>query len=358
LERTAAVADGRDWLHEADYLLDARRGTGLRFTLPAGAVLVGVDLDGARAAPSRSTPGKVWLPLAEGAGPHRVRLRWKYAPGEEDFARPRGDDPQLEAGGKNGEPLRLWSVDVPEGYHLRPADGGSLVPASSALVEATRADAWLRQSKLLAERSPRAAEGPEDEALTRAQREFYTHVRHAEALLKLHPGDAAEKGPSGQGVGEWLKQLRQENRHLAKVLGYERLRGRAERAAEAEPREAAAGPHEHAVTWAAGAPPRFVLEARAAEVRREIWAGTVLFVLGLLAVGLLARYPGVVAAGRRLGPEWLALFGVAAWWVLGLPLYVLPVMAGVGVLARLWLVARWLEGLRARPRPATGSSGS
>jgi hypothetical protein len=354
-ERNAAVADGRHWLHEASYLLYARRGAGLRFALPAGAVLVGADVDGHPAAPGRPAAGRVWLPLAKGPGPHRLRLRWRYEAGQEEFARPRGDVPLLEDGGATA---RVWTLEVPEGYTLRAAR------APGALPELYRADAWLRLSKLLAESAPRATGEEQEGSLDRAQREFYACCRRAEAALKKHEGAAAKKGPSGQGASEWLKQLRQENRQLAKALGFERLRGRAERAApyaeteEAPALSSAAGSRSHAVSWVGGdASPRLVLEPLAEEGRRETWVATALWVLVLVAVGFLARYPAVGAVGRTFWPEWLALLGVAGWWLLGLPGLALPVLAAPGMLARLFVAARWLGGLRPLPR-AAGSSGS
>jgi hypothetical protein len=356
LERSSAVADGRDWLHEAAYLLDARRGAGLRFALPAGAVLIDVEIDGHAVTPGQPAPGRLWLPLAEGAGPQRVRLRWKYGPGEEDFTRPRGDDPVLEDGGKSGGLTRLWSVVVPEGYHLRPAFGAGGVPdpATPALAEAYRADGWLRLSKLLAERAPHDPESSDGEALSRLQREFYACCRRAESAMNQHAMAATEKGPSGQSVGDWLKHLRQENRRLAKSLGFERIRGRAERVAETEPADATA-PHGHAVTWVASELPRFVLESRSTEGYRETGAATAFLLGALLAVWLLSRYPGIVAAGRGLWPEFLVLFGVAAWQLLGLPVWALPVLAGAGVLARLWVTGQWLGGLRHRAAAAPAS---
>jgi hypothetical protein len=352
-ERTAAVADGRHWLHEASYLLYARRGAGLRFALPAGAVLVGADIDRRPAAPGRPAAEHVWLPLAEGTGPHRVRLRWRYEMGAEDFARPRGDGPLLEGMAKGDEPPRLWTVEVPEGYHLRHA------PASSAgLPDLYRADSLLRLSKLLAESSPRAPEGEQEETLFRVQREFYARCLRAEAALKRSGGAAAGKGPAGQGAGEWLKQLRQQDRVLAQAQGFERLRVRAERAgADTEAEAAPLGAGGRSVSWPVGESPRFILEPLGEEGRRETWAATALLVLTLLVVWLLARYPVVCAVGRALWPEWLVLLGVAGWWLLGLPWLALPVLAAAGVLARLWVAARWLGSLRPRPRPA-GSTGT
>jgi hypothetical protein len=355
-ERAAAVADGRSWLHEASYLLYARRGAGLRFALPAGAVLVGADVAGRPVAPGRPAAGHIWLPLAEGAGPYRVRLRWRYEAGAEDFARPRGDGPLPEEGAKGDAPARLWTVEVPDGYRLRLAP----VPAPAALLELYRADALLRLSKLLVE-SSLVAEGAPEGPLFRAQREFYACCLRAETALKRHGGAAPGKGPAGQGAGEWLKQLRQQDRQLAKAQGFERLRGRAERAgAESEDPPSllpAFEPRGHAVSWAAGEAPQIALEPRSEEERRETWAATAMLIAALLAVWLLVRYPVVCAVGRALWPEWMILLGAAGWWLLGLPVLALPVLAMPGVLARLWVAARWLGGLRPRPRPA-GSSGS
>jgi hypothetical protein len=234
--------------------------------------------------------------------------------------------------------------------------------APAALLELYRSDALLRLSKLLAESSPRAAEEAQEEALFRTQREFYASCLRAEAALKRHGGNTPPgEGPSGQSAAEWLKQLRQEDRQLAKAQGFERLRGRAERAgAESEESPAlppAVDPRGPAVSWAAGESPRFALEARGEEDRRETWAATAMLVAALLAVWLLSRYPGVCTVTRALWPEWLALLGAAGWWVLGLPLLALPVLVGMGVLARLWVAVRWLGRLRPRPR-AAGSSGS
>src|SRR5262249_873681 len=122
-EQHAEVVDGRRWLHQATYLLHVRGGE-LRLTLPTGASLLSLTLDGQ---PLPYRPGgsdQFSLPLPGGSGTHTLRLTWTFADGSETLEGPNLTPVRLL---DVGETPTVWVVHTPPGYRLaRPSSRKSI----------------------------------------------------------------------------------------------------------------------------------------------------------------------------------------------------------------------------------------
>jgi hypothetical protein len=172
-----------------------------------------------------------------------------------------------------------------------------------------RADVQLRLSSLLGERV-RSRGDPFAGPFGAAQRRFVQYWRSAES--RLAAGEpAAEAGPQGQSLADWLQQLGEQNRQLAATALLRELQSEAERQARLEPsgpvgseRTApspiASPPGPDVVAFwqaaAAGPPPRFQLASAAGQRAKEAIAASVLVLLVLLAVWFLSYLPGVPGA--------------------------------------------------------------
>src|SRR5207248_10934548 len=75
-EQSAAVADGRHWLHEVTYWLRHEANAELSVVLPGAGRVVAASVDGIEVTPLQPEPTRLWLPLPRQPGVRWVRLRW------------------------------------------------------------------------------------------------------------------------------------------------------------------------------------------------------------------------------------------------------------------------------------------
>jgi hypothetical protein len=346
-EQRAAVHDGRHWTHEATYWLYGETAVELRVTLPEGAGFGAAALDGEGLASLRPGAHTLRLPITEGRGLRRLRLRWAYPREREPFDQPLLARPRLE-GAQDG-PV-LWTVQVPAGYHTVGTAGppGAAQPCSSADQDLRRAEAQLAISTALAEKLQLRPDRHLTEELGAAQRRLYWYCRLAELALFT---ERASVGP--------VRRLRDRNLQTAKRQGFDSIRA----AAEEQSRVTAGatgppadhdvadvqGPSEDAgqpeggmaVAWAgpSGAAPPSLRLAGTVPARGE-WKvlASVLLIALCLGAWFVARLPAVLVWSRRCWPEQLVLAGAVGWFALE-PGWPFLLVAGFGVLIRLGLLA-------------------
>lgn len=367
-ERSAAVADGRRWLHEAAFWLWHEANADLTVALPAPADFVAASVDGAEVTATQPEPGRLWLPLPRRTGLLRVRLRWRYAEAE-PLDRPNLG--RVQAGGEAAGPV-LWTVAVPPGWE---AAGGNLQAGAGA--DAARA--LYRAAALLAFSRQRAegGRGPAvAESLAAAQDDFYRCCRDAGHVLDLAGAGAMVPGPGGQGLREWLRELLAENREWASRAGWEEVRAAAERhAREGEPPAAradrpaspAAGPAPPALDPTDRGTPLFgqlTADSPPPQLRlgpaAQPWDAAFLLAGGQwLAVAAvvwgLTLFPTWAARLRPFWPEQIALLGLLGWHLAGPTLAVLFLLV-LGAVGRLVVLASRAGGLFHRPRPKAGNT--
>jgi len=378
-ERASAVVDGRRWAHEAVVWLYHEANTDLDLSLPEGARVLGVTVDGLAVTPPLEPAGKLWVPLPGAAGACCVRLRWAFDPEDEPLDRPRLQRPRLR-GAEDG-PV-TWTVHVPADYvsSFGSEEGRTrLTPSGPATLDLARAEAQYRLCASL-------AQGPGDPppaALALAQRRFYQFCRYAEAGRVLAGSGAAPANLQGQNFDEWLQDLREKNRRLARDHNFEELRARAEGEAPevpplalgpAEPGELpelagvgvaqAPGPRGDPLPergtplrWQTGPEvdaPHLLLAPLSDQQTRRAARVSVLLAVLLLVVWALAYFPGVLAWVRAFWPEQVALLGCLGWQTYG-PALPLLLLIALGVSARLLFLGRRLLALLHRPPPDPSS---
>jgi hypothetical protein len=371
-EQSAALADGRRWLHQVVYWLRHDAPTDLNVSWQGNAEVVGVSVDGVEVAPLRPGPGRLWLPLSGRPGVRRVRLRWLYSDSrqpDEELARPSLVRPRLE-GALPGP--TVWTVYVPAGWRALPSPQARSLgagPARAAALALERAQALLEVSRAVS-----AAPRREGLAMLRAAQErFYLACGRVELALEVGAA-RAERSVAA------LRLLREENRELARRRNFEALRKQAERrastGAEPAPRAGSEGlgglgrgasgtalPERGTpLSWRAdpgeSAPVVRLVPADAGSVRRALAASAQwLALLALAWVVSLSQRGRVVA--RRLWPEQLVLLGALGWSLAG-PTAVVLVLLLAGVLGRLILLGQGVRTLllRRRPGPAPARLGS
>ena len=147
----AASAGGGRWQHQATCWLFVTASTDLQVGLPRGAELRAATVNGDMVMPVPSGEGTWWLPLAGGAGPRCLRLRWTSST-IEDTRRPNLTNPRLVEGAAETEgdagPLNVWMIDVPSGYHTI-GTGAGPESAAPAILDLRRAEAQLQLSRAL-----------------------------------------------------------------------------------------------------------------------------------------------------------------------------------------------------------------
>jgi hypothetical protein len=382
-ERTAAVVDGRHWMHEAVLWLYHAANTDLFLGLPDGARVVSAAVDGIAATPLRTEGDLLNMPLPGGAGLCRVRLRWTFDKGTESLDRPRLDRPRLRDAVDG--PV-VWTVHVPAAYLASFGLEESRVrmaPSSPALLDLARAEAQYRLCEALV-----AGPGtPPLPALALGQRRLYQFSRYAQAGRVL---TGATDGPAnlrGQSFDQWLQDLKEKNIALASRHKFEELRSRAERdAGEGEPQPSEAGGTEDLAEsapvnarqalasrsdalpergvpfrWESGpetqAPQLTLRPLGEKQTRRALGASLLLATL-LVLVWAVAQFPGILAWVRAFWPEQVALAGCIGLetWGPALPLLFLIALGGA---ARLLFLGRRLLLLLHRPPADAGrDSGS
>jgi hypothetical protein len=380
-ERSAAVTDGRRWLHEASYWLTHDASVKLSIALPAPARVVSASVDGVDVAAEQPEPTKVDVPLPVQAGVCRVRLRWVYD--EESLTAPNLACPIIEG----TEAPTLWTVHVPDGCR---GESSGAVPLRSGLArlaeaEMRRADAQLRLSRHLRERiTARASMDAESRALlddlAAAQRRFYQHVRQADQLQALAVAGGSES------LAGALSRLKDENAAAMKGEPFESRRAEGERDAQRGSASRPAAVEDTETTefahsgWSAmrgsltergtalvgwddalgeSNAPRLQLTTIAEQQARAAWLGASGWLALLIVLLAATRRPWLLRRTRPFWPEQLLLLGAIGYWLAGPRLVVLLLVAAWAVvrivraarfIARLW--HRWTS----RPEPSTSAA--
>jgi hypothetical protein len=358
VEHAIAATSGPQPGHEATYHLYVQSGADLTLELPPGARLEAAALDGTMISPRQPLTNRFWLPLTGTETVRQLRLRWSYAPGIEgldnlNLAMPRVLDLP--------EPPVVWAVQVPAGFRgSREAEGSAALGASPAVVELSRAAAELQLSTLLAGRLAGSSGSRVRAVLEAAQGRFYWHCRQAEQDIAA-AGDATGRGPAGQRLDEWLRDLRLHNARLARAQGFEKLRAASERQPKAPTREPLAGiltlPESGTPYYLAAAgtgPSHLGLVPFARDERNQAMFVTGIVLIVLAGMWILSYLPGVVGWLHRLLPEQMVLLGWLGWQTFSLsPLAALLIVTGVAIRLAQLLVWAWTT--FAQPEPVAAA---
>jgi hypothetical protein len=344
-EQTAASMAPGQWLYEARYLVHARKKSDFYVELPAGARWLAAAVDGQPVQPVTQGPGALVLALPEGKSTDMVQIRWDYPRGDESAATPACAVPHLPG----------CETFARHSHYFLPAAFRETADGSPAEVLQLyeQARAYLRLTELLAsETAERSAASPP--SLFAAQQHFFAALRHLEQTLSGHEPATADDIESLQ---RKVRELRQENAHKAKLLGYDKARARADLEPWGAPRACPAfapltgGLSISADGAASPAPePRSVAQVRATEKRRTsellLLAGVSLFLVSYLRQGLVllrALWPELVAFGAALG---MLMWGLG---LLSATLFLIAVGARLVYAARR---ARFLFVHRSAARPS------
>jgi hypothetical protein len=359
-DRSAAVVDGRRWIHQAAYWLYHEAGRDLTLILPERTRVLAVALDGAEVVPLQPEPNRLWLPLSGSAGIHHLRLSWVFDDGAEPFERPHLEGLKLEGG---SEFPTLWTVRTPSGYQLT----SSLAVAetsSAAAHELHRAETQLQLSTLLAERM----RGSGDEAarlqLLAAQERFYRACHFARYQTDATPALESQR-----------KELLGQNRQLAQTHGFDALRSQAEQQVHDQPAgsETVPGADRLARTrgdllpkqgiatyWLVPTPdaalPLTLVDLNERQTRQAVFASWLL--AGTLLGGwVLSFFTRVVAWIKFFWPEQMASLGLVAWGIFGLNwVSIFLILVGIG--GRFFVLTEGVIRRLHRAKPAQAAEGS
>jgi hypothetical protein len=370
-DQTVALADGRHWLHEAVYWVRHGPNTDLNVILPKPGSVVAVSVDGVDVAPLQPERRRLWLPLPGRPGVRAVRVRWRYDDAVDQLERPLLQMPVVE-GATGGS--AVWTVYVPGGFEpstrdLRSPQPG---PARAAAAALYRAVAQLRVSEALLE----AAREPGSSPLATAQQRFYTYCRQAEQMLQAEDDDDGQLSPTGESLQVWLRDLREQNRRLAREHKIEEVRADAERRADdassavrlvSEQVESGAltdpgaarfrgplpdtGTPAYVATPEAGAVPGLLIQPVQQRLSRETVGSSAAWLALMLVAAAVALFPRLRSRARPVLPECLLALGVFVWYRTGLTPAVCALLF-LAVLGRLALLVGGLRELLQR-RPAS-----
>ncbi len=375
MEQSAAVVDGRSWLHEARCWLRHEAHTDLTIDFAAPARVVAAAVDGVEVPPLQPGPSRLWLPLPGGAGVRCVRLRWLYREAEPlDY--PRLAPPKVVDAQKG--PV-LWTVMVPPGWEAAKGSSANRLGTGAAREGALalyRAEAQLRVSQELSKRGREAAA-----SLIAAQRRFAQHCRHARHALDLGANRGGVMGPAGQTLAEWLQKLTSDNRELIERNGLESVRADAERQVDAvETFDSELASDEESVARFTGlrapigpltrrgtpiswqskpdAPPELQLTSRASQRTRVALASSGQWLAILIVMWILSFLPYLLSRLRLFWPEQIAAVALVGWYLSGLTLVVLALFL-VAIGGRMTWLARRLPTLfhKRRHTPSTMTPG-
>jgi hypothetical protein len=371
-DHVATILDGQRWTHQATYWVYHEANTDLSFSLPAGASVLAVAVDGVEVTPLEPSADRLWVPLAGGPGCLRIDVRWQTLSGGESPERPDSACPTLE-GAKNG-PV-LWTVYVPAGFGVADrenAAGQKAHPIAAAERLLVRARAQFRIAALVAPQ----VHGPDAAAANQflaAEQRFFRLCGSIECELAQPASAGNLSDDDRQRLSDQLQSLKDENTALSRAPTLENLRDRAQRA-EPEPTleapefptdgtSASDGeglqlpplrPRGAPQTWeadsSAGLPViRFVAAAEHRRRQAELWT---LLLLAFLGCALVAwRFPAVQRWLHHTWPEQLLLLGLAAWLAWGIAWPVL-LFVPAGIFARAFLLLRALAARRLQDAPA------
>jgi hypothetical protein len=326
-EMTAAVVDGRRWSHQATFWIFHEAGADLRIQLPAGAVeVLPPTVDGVDGAALQPEPEQFWLRLPPQAGVRRIRLTWMFPPEKERLAwpnlRPASVDGVGDLSGTRSS--ILWTVHIPPGYRaqdqFRPDGDTPFNPAAApAGQDLRRAAACLQLLDVLGQRARDAGDDSLASQMPAMRDGCERFCRQAEHWLAVPETNGKDTGPAGQGLANWLQELRDQcaqlaqkydlDKHPSAVAGLPYDLG-SSGASSALPVEEGT-PAYWQGSWGIPAPSLRLVAIQPRETM-QTWVLTILL-LGLLAtIWGLARVPrGVV------WPEQLALLGLVGLLAFG-----------------------------------------
>jgi hypothetical protein len=337
-DSTAALADGRHWLHEAVYWVRHGPNTDLNLLLPQPGTVVAVSVDGGDVAPLQPEPRRVWVPLPGRAGARAVRLRWRYDEKAESLDNPILQIPTIE-GAIDGP--AVWTVYVPAGFemHVKSPNAPRPGPGRAATVALYRAEAQLRLSEALAEAAREGVTAP----LAVAQQRFYAFCRQADQALQLIGEEATELAPAGMSLSRWQRSLLDDNRKLARDRDFDEARSEAERRSDTSGAAPRTIPESDEPAMLSGlAPPRIrgplpdagtpvysgsaesaaapSIAIRPLEVTSSLraLADSVILLLIVACAAAVALLPGLRIRVAAFWPEPLLLFGLLLWYRTGL----------------------------------------
>jgi hypothetical protein len=363
LEQSAAVMDGRHWMHEARCWLRHEAHTDLNVDFPAPARVVAAVVDGVEVTPLQPDSARLWLPLPGRAGVRCVRLRWLYEEAE-SLDRPNLASPRVVDA---IEGPALWTVLVPAGW-----DAARNTAAHSLGTGATRegalalhrAEAQLRICQELCRQERDAATSA---PLAAAQRRFARYCRHARHALDAGGNFAGVTGPEGRTLADWLDKLQADNRLLANQNGFDALVENPKSEKEVSDsdfgfRASDLRDDGTPISWQAQpgeGPPLLHLTARYHQQTRQALAASGQWLGVLVVVWLLSFVPLLLPRLRLFWPEQIALLGIIGWYLAGWTLVVLLLLL-VAVCGRIFLLARGVRSLfRGRKKqPSTMTAGS
>jgi hypothetical protein len=355
LEHSAAVVDGKRWLHEARCWLSHEAHADLNLVFPTPVRVLSASVDTALVTPLQAGSARVWIPLPGRPGVRFVRLRWFNDP-PEPLDRPKLIPPQLADAVKG--PI-LGTVIVPAGWQIagNPPPGlWSAGPTREAALALWHAEAqWRISQDLVKQRREREVVT----SLAAAQRSFNLYCRHARHALDLGADQNAVAGPQGQNLAGWLEDMQARNRSLkipdrnaqtetsssASTLGLRILDS-----------DTGGG---MPISWQAlpnAEPLKLTLISHKSQEFRHSLIATGQWLGCLVVVWLLAFLPILPVRLRLLWPEQIALLGLLGWHLSGLTSIVVALLliAGCG---RIVLLIRGLRTLlrQQRRQPSTMS---
>ncbi|HEV3204883.1 MAG TPA: hypothetical protein VGY77_10890, partial [Gemmataceae bacterium] len=348
-DQTAAVVDGRHWVHQVTYWLMYEAGLDLHLTLPANARVFAATLDGTDVSPLQPEANRLWLPLAGAAGTHLLRLKWIVEEDPTQLLRPRLESLKIEG---IPDPPTLWTIYVPAGYEVYSplAASGTVSPAEH---DWHRAEAQLQLSAILGERTGGGAGDSFKAQLLTTQERFYRFIRTARHRSVGNPGLDAR-----------CKELKERNVKLAASLDFDPIRVQAERQVLQHPgvpepgfgtspagndrtsavRESALQPLGMPMYWfspAQGPGPTVHLIAKAEENRNRALLSSGLLVAFLVSIWLLSFSPRMVSLFPETWPEQLLLLAILGWVWLGSN-WISLFLGAVGVIGRLVIAGGWI----------------
>jgi hypothetical protein len=356
---TAAIPDGRSWLHRAEYWLYREMSTHVSVKLPDGASPVRIVLDAKEVPISASAGERHWLPDAGAGRLQAVSIYWKYSPEQEPLGQPCLDRPQIanvESVPNAQEAPVMWNVLVPPDCRLT---GEPPIPdrQARARLELNRARAQLTLSRLLADKAAGTFKGALKQDLQFAQVRFYRKCHDADLIIGSAAGDDA------------VADLLQANRQLAVEKSFEEIRSEAERIvqsggarhelAPSTDQPSIPGDLDDPSVWpgaptyirarAPGQKPEVRLVLTQDQQSRQLRGLSALIFIGALIAWMLTYHPQIVLWLNRLWPVTFVLAGCTVWLIAG-PQWWAVVFSAIGIIAGLYYADQWRRVSWRRPR--------
>jgi hypothetical protein len=321
-----ATALAERWVYRATYDLRHESGATLQCTLPAGATLEGLALEGV----ALPTPGAgaFTAPLPPEGGPRLLQLVWSA--GAPSWETPRLQD----ASGPLQPAVLLWTIAARPGERFSAPE-----PISAALIDLRRADALL---KLAADGSAASA-GDVNAARLAGRAARWARLADMNLAGPRSEAWAQERGPGGATLADWSARLREQ----AAALRPPRPREQPLPAVPVSLRDATFEQLPYADAFHSGVPLHWAGSAADVQVRRDPgWtplpalASFALLALTLAVLGAFMLLPRPLAR-----PEQVALIGVLGAVAFGPPEgYLFAPVIVIALLLRVgWLAGRFVR---------------